>query len=238
MEEVHQVEGKVFVADYVLSNGLIFSGDSRTPISALIREIFQDEVYATAFHGMLRPVVLDLGANVGVFALWASMSPRCATVYAVEPVPSSFSLLRKNLQRSLGGSAPRPLQAAISKTAGDSILYLDRSASCDTLIAPPSVDLAQRVIGTIVVDAPTLADVYEWFSLGSCDVLKLDVEGSECDVLSSASDDDLRRACRIIVETHDYLVPGSSDFIRRRLESAGFEVRKGAMDELLMAVRK
>jgi FkbM family methyltransferase len=239
MEEVNPaIDGKVFVADYVLSNGMIFSGNTRTPISALVREIFQDEVYSAAFHGMIRPVVLDLGANVGVFAVWASMPPRCATVYAVEPVPSSFSLLHKNMLRSLGVSASRLLQAAISKSTGDSVLYLDRSASCDALVAPPSPDLAQRVIGTIVVETLTLAAVYDRFSLASCDVLKLDIEGSECDVLGAAGDDDLRRAARIIVETHDYLVPGGSDFIRGRLETAGFDVCRGAVGELLMAVRK
>ncbi len=51
------------------------------------------------------------------------------------------------------------------------------------------------------------------------------------------SDNDLRRARCIIVETHDYLVPRTSEFIRRRLGSAGFNVRRGALAELLIAVQ-
>jgi FkbM family methyltransferase len=227
----------VFVTEYVLNNGMIFSGDARTPVAALVREIFKDAVYAAVFRGTLRPVVLDLGANVGVFAVWAGMSPRCAAVYAVEPVPSSFSLLGSNVRRMLGASGAGLLQAAVAKSSGDSILYLDRSASCDTLIAPPSQNIAERVVGTIVVETLTLPEVYDRFCLKSCDILKLDIEGSECDVLGAVSDDDLRRARRIIVETHDYLVPRASEFIRRRLESAGFNVCRGALDELLMAVQ-
>ena len=226
MEEVSPAPSgdKVFVTDYVLNNGMVFSGDDRTPVSALVREIFDEEVYAAAFQDVARPVVLDLGANIGVFAAWASIPERFATVYAVEPVPSSFILLRKNVQRLLGESEQRFLQAAISKTSGDAVIYLDRSASCDTLIAPPSPNLAQRVVGTVAVETLTLANVYDKFSLASCDILKLDIEGSERDVFGAASDDDLRRAGRIIVETHDYLVPEGSAFIRKRLAAAGFDV--------------
>jgi FkbM family methyltransferase len=238
MKEASPAPGEsVFVTDYVLNNGMVFSGDTRTPISALVREIFHDAVYAAPFQDTLSPVVLDLGANVGVFAVWASIPPRCGTVYAVEPVPSSFTLLKRNVRRILGPSGAYLLPAAVAKQSGDSVLYLDRSASCDSLIAPPSSDLAARVVGTVIVEALTLPEVYDWFSLASCDVLKLDIEGSECDVLGAVSDDDLRRARRIIVETHDYLVPGSSAFIHGRLKSAGFDIRRGALDELLVAVQ-
>jgi FkbM family methyltransferase len=239
MEQASQTRSeKIFISEYVLSNGMVFSGNARTPIAALVREIFHDEVYAGAFSGIDSPVVLDLGANVGVFAVWASMPDRGATVYAVEPVPSSFSLLRTNMLRLLGASAPYPIQAAVAKSAGNPILYLDRSASCDTLIAPPSPELAQRVVGTVTVEALTLAAVYDRFSLPSCDILKIDIEGSECGVLNAASDDELRKARRVIVETHDYLVPGGSALVRARLASAGFDVCQGATGELLMGVRK
>jgi FkbM family methyltransferase len=238
MEQASQTRSeKVFISEYVLSNGMVFSGNARTPIAALVREIFHDEVYAGAFSGMYSPVVLDLGANAGVFAVWPSMPNRGATVYAVEPAPSSFSLLRTNMLRLLGASVPYPIQAAVAKSAGNSILYLGRSASCDTLIAP-SPELAQRVVGTVTVEALTLAAVYDRFSLASCDILKIDIEGSECEVLNTASDDELRRARRVLVETHDYLVPGGSALVRARLASAGFDVRQGATGELLMGVRK
>jgi FkbM family methyltransferase len=217
----------VFVTDYVLNNGMVFSGDARTPISALVREIFHDAVYATPFQDTFSPVVLDLGANVGVFTVWASMPPRGGVVYAVEPVPSTFTLLKRNVQRILGPSGVYLLQAAVAGQPGDSVVYLDRSASCDSLIAPLSSDLAARVVGTVMVEALTLPEVYDRFSLASCDVLKLDIEGSECDVLGGVSDNDLRRARRIVVETHDYLVPGSSEFIHGRLKWVAPEVRRG-----------
>ncbi len=74
-EVIPDAHGGVFLTDYTLNNGMVFSGDARTPISALVREIFHDGVYAAAFQGTIRPVVLDLGANAGVFAVWAGMPP-------------------------------------------------------------------------------------------------------------------------------------------------------------------
>ncbi len=226
----------VFVRDYVLSNGLVLSGDPRTPIAALVREIFQDEIYAPAFHDTNRPVVLDVGANAGVFAVWASLPPRRAVVHAVEPVPSSFSLLRRNVARVGSASRTRFLQAAVADRSGMATLFLDRSASCDTLIPPASQDWEERTVSTITVPTLTLLEIYDSFSLSSCDVLKLDIEGGECQVLDAASDDVLRRADRIVVETHDYLVPHGSGAVRQRLVSAGFQVRE-AREALLFARR-
>jgi FkbM family methyltransferase len=44
-----------------------------------------------------RPVILDVGANVGSFAAWALKRWPGAHVHCYEPLPENFALLKKNL---------------------------------------------------------------------------------------------------------------------------------------------
>jgi FkbM family methyltransferase len=44
-----------------------------------------------------RPVILDIGANVGSFAAWALQRWPGCHVHCYEPLPDNFALLKKNL---------------------------------------------------------------------------------------------------------------------------------------------
>jgi FkbM family methyltransferase len=43
------------------------------------------------------PVILDIGANVGAFAIWASRRWPGSHIHCYEPLPENFALLRQNL---------------------------------------------------------------------------------------------------------------------------------------------
>lgn len=61
------------------------------------------EVGAYVAHGLaLRPgaVVVDVGANIGIFSLWAyEQCAKDARIYAFEPIPATFAMLQANFQR-------------------------------------------------------------------------------------------------------------------------------------------
>lgn len=54
--------------------------------------------------GSTRPVILDIGANVGSFAAWALNRWPGAHVHCYEPLPDNFALLKKNLGQLDGKS--------------------------------------------------------------------------------------------------------------------------------------
>src|SRR5262245_26686629 len=60
-----------------------------------IIEIFMRGDYGTVADGA---VVLDLGANIGTFSVYAATSAKTVTVYAYEPVAQYFRRLRHNIQ--------------------------------------------------------------------------------------------------------------------------------------------
>lgn len=82
-----------------LPNGLSVRGINRNETEYLYKEIFEDRIYAPpgAFALPLRPVIFDIGANIGMFSLFASRTWPDARIYSFEPVPEVFGVLCENV---------------------------------------------------------------------------------------------------------------------------------------------
>jgi FkbM family methyltransferase len=157
--------------------------------------------------------VVDVGANIGVFSLWAER--RGADVTAFEPEPRTFASLVMNV----AGRRISPRQAALVGEPAPTVrLYLSELDSTRHTAVGKEIESGEPLRDYVDVPTVTLADV-----VGSgCDLLKLDCEGTEFEALLGADDDTLRRAQRIILEFHR--IAGSPEVIVKRLEAAGMEV--------------
>ena len=164
--------------------------------------------------------VVDVGANIGVFSLWAERLG--ADVTAFEPEPRTFASLVTNV----AGRRISPTQAALVDQAVPAVrLYLSEMDSTSNTLAGREIETGEPLRDFVDVPTVTLTEV-----VGSgCDLLKLDCEGAEFEALLGADDDTLRRAQRIILEFHR--IAGSPDAIVERLEAVGMEVTRFAETE-------
>jgi FkbM family methyltransferase len=48
-------------------------------------------------NAIYKPVVVDIGANVGAFAIWAADRWKSSEIYCIEPQPDIFEYLKENL---------------------------------------------------------------------------------------------------------------------------------------------
>jgi hypothetical protein len=81
----------------VLSNGLDIQCPKENSIMrALNRCFFARSYNPKNFTIDSNDIVLDIGANIGVFTLYAA-SQTSKAVYAFEPVPKSYEYLKKNV---------------------------------------------------------------------------------------------------------------------------------------------
>ncbi len=83
---------------YTLPNGMLIAHLSDYQSQMVYREVVEDDIYLR--HGItLRPgdCLFDVGANIGMFTLFANQ--RCAglKVYAFEPAPPTYAVLRANV---------------------------------------------------------------------------------------------------------------------------------------------
>jgi natural product biosynthesis luciferase-like monooxygenase protein/amino acid adenylation domain-containing protein/FkbM family methyltransferase len=83
---------------FKLPNGMVIVHLSGNRASVVYHEIFENELYLR--HGITLKdgdCVFDVGANVGMFTLFAARGRERLDVYAFEPIPPTFDVLRANL---------------------------------------------------------------------------------------------------------------------------------------------
>lgn len=137
-----------------------------------------------AFMHLVGPgsVVVDVGANFGLYALSAAIYAQPhGWVFAFEPAPNAFALLERNIADNGLGASITAKPSAVAATAGHAQFHVGRDVSFSSLHRTTRLeDGATNVDVEVVTLDQALAHVQ------SIDVLKIDVEGGEGDVLLGA----------------------------------------------------
>lgn len=161
---------------------------------AVIREIWEENVYhldRSDFAGS--GVALDIGANIGAFALQAAHFG-ARRVIAYEPEEENYGLLLANIAAHPAlGAVIEPVRSAIWSHERE-LWLLPRQG--DTKVSEEILAEAQRIT------ALTLDQVVRAHEIAECDVLKLDVEGAEYAIFSALSLEAQGRFRRIVLEFH------------------------------------
>ncbi|MEN3359919.1 MAG: hypothetical protein V7637_3901 [Mycobacteriales bacterium] len=190
--------------------GLRVEAASFWNIHYLFGEIFvRGEYHFVA--GRADPLVLDLGANAGFAVLYVKQLYPDAVVHAFEPDPDTVAMLRRNIARNrLRDVHVHPV--AVGATAGTAEFYVDSQPGELTMgLLPERLAGRVAVVRTVPVVrlADFLADVLAGLPPGRhVDLLKMDIEGSEPEVLASLDQPGaLARVDALVVEYH-HLIPG------------------------------
>jgi len=200
-----------------LNNGIVLEGASRSRIMNLYKEIWYHDSYRLRSHPLpAGATVIDIGANIGMFSVYAAVVGKAARVFCYEPFPDSFALLRRNVERNRL-QAVRSFQLAIAGTRERRTMQVGPCYGWNTLFGPAE-------LSSIAVDCLTLADVFERQAIERCDFLKLDCEGSEYESLLHAPAAVLARVDRVALEYHDHLTPHRHDELIGLFEAAGLTV--------------
>lgn len=120
--------------------------------------------------------VVDAGAHVGYYTLLAA---RCVgptgRVYAFEPEPENYAVLKKNLELN-GYRNVWPLPKALSDTTGPATLFVSGRGTGTHSLFPHS---GNEPPVRLPVEATTLDDFLRARDLTQVDLIKLDIEGGE-----------------------------------------------------------
>ena len=131
--------------------------------------------------------VIDVGANVGQFAVAATKLWRPSAVIALEPSGASFSALKQN---TAGIGTIRCVRAAVGGEDGTATLNINRDSRSNSLLAPthPNLDSFPGVERVSQEEVPmlTLESALRGTELEPPVLLKIDTQGSEMAVLQGA----------------------------------------------------
>lgn len=213
----------VYIEECRLSNGLVIHSDSRTPVHELYKEVYRKSVYNPSGFPAIKPndIVIDLGANIGIFTLYAAGIAPTVQVHAFEPASRSFALLQQNIKAN-SLSNVHCYRCSVSARVGQDTLYIASTGStADTMIS--SRIPVQGMLLAEHVDCLSLDELFAFCRIDICNFLKVDVEGSEFDIFSAASPGTLQKIERIAMEYHE-MGCGQGQQLVYLLQTAGFRV--------------
>lgn len=138
--------------------------------------------------GVKPKTVVDVGSNVGQFAVASSRLFQGAEVFPVEPDPHVAEQLRKNVGMPVAGNVR---VTAVGDSVGIATFHVNRDPQVSSLL-PLGEDRIEsfpesRVIEKITVPITTLDVLFDGVALAEPILLKIDVQGFEDRVIAGAS---------------------------------------------------
>ena len=164
-----------------------------------------------------KPKIIDCGANIGSFILWAKHKWPAAVIDAYEPNPDAYKLLQKNVD---GFSSVYTHMTAVGKADGTVPLFIP-TEGCSL----GNASLKQLVGGKQDMAKAHRVSIVHARTLPACDLLKIDTEGSETDILFFYPH--LQKCKSVVLEWHSH---HDREQIRQFMWQQGFALKEDRED--------
>lgn len=181
---------------------------------AMYDEVIVQNIYKIDEKLIKDKCVIDIGANNGIFSIFAH-SLGAKKVLAVEPVGSTYQQLEQNVKRI---------------NSNNIILYKNAMSSKDVKSVKIGIT-DYHGVNSVYTETQTFEEV-PTISLASllkeCSgnnvILKIDVEGSEYDILMDATNEEMDRVEKILIEIHADVHPKYKGYevLHNKLKSFNF----------------
>lgn len=168
------------------------------PAKDLILACWKRNVYDLTFEKIKDcPLVIDLGANTGAFSMFACSLDPSVKVIAVEPNPTNFLTLLKNIHENKMEDRIFPLCVGMYKIKTKYDITNNLTGSNIRFDA-----MCFEKKGKFAVNLITLNDLFNDYKIYGCGFLKVDIEGSEWDMFEAVDSKILSRCDYIGIEHH------------------------------------
>ena len=182
---------------------------------AVLFQVFCERVYGRKRDNT---VVLDIGANIGSFALYAAFNG-AKRIFAFEPNGEAYGCMLQNIERNALGATIRPFRLAVTGKSNE-VIRIPTAASPKNRISRQAIETENENYES--VEAISLNDIFAKEGLSCVDLLKLDCEGSDYDIIATTDVATFAKIREIVLEYHDDRVAEMVD----ALKNHGFHLVK------------
>ena len=179
-------------------------------------------IYRSTYEEYCQPergdIVVDLGANVGVFSVKvAKIVGDEGRVIAIEPEPDNFALLLKNIRANELENVI-PIQKGVWSKKDKLKLHLSKYPECHSFYGTNNPNRL------MVVEVDTLDNILRELGIKGVDFIKMDIEGSEIEALKGMGET-LRKEVKLAIAAY-HSISGKPTYktIIPQLNKSGFEV--------------
>jgi FkbM family methyltransferase len=199
---------------------LTVTADHALPLYDTIAEIVDFDAYQLAALPALgpAPLILDVGANIGVASLVLAQIPG-ATVIAFEPLPANATWLRENLARNAADN----VNVVVKAVTGQDGTALFRSVP-DESVGGQIWDGGSGETGLVTVATVSLRTALAPFEGRDVALIKIDCEGGEYEIVEQLDAELAGRIRALTFEVHDRDAARNVGTLSERLRALGYRL--------------
>ncbi len=176
-------------------------------IYQVFKEIFMADVYEIenlVVSIPKNPIVIDIGANAGLFDFLLLSKLNEATIYAYEPMPANIRLLNETINANPAiKNNILNWQMAVTGKEQDELEIFSEDTVDNQVVASIFKGFSPNNTKSIKVTCITLSQIIQQHNLHTIDVLKMDCEGSEYDIIYNTDPSIIRQIKKMVIEVHD-----------------------------------
>lgn len=188
----------------------------------IVNQINNDKLYDKYIGGKKDLVIVDIGANIGLFTLYASSAAK--QIICVEPTPDHFELLKFNTKDM---SNVKIIEAAVTDVPQSITFYLN-----DTNSTMNSFEY--KTGKSITVSGMTMDQIL--YNVDHVDFIKFDIEGGEVKALTKDQINSVSNKVKSwFIEAHETQTASIGQnrmILESRFKDCGYNVERVGVDGL------
>ena len=198
-------------------NAIFYNDWMKAFVPHQLVEIWIEGLYNAYYKG---GVVLDLGANIGMFSMYAHLKG-AERIIAVEPSKMHCEAMREMIKYNKYNNI-EVIQAAVSNRSGTDKLQHPTNLTAFTL----SLGVSDKPDENEDVKLMRLGEILEETKLTKVDFMKLDIEGEESQVITDPDFKKLSQNIKTIMYEHHAWSQMNPRLFATALRDMGYEVGK------------
>ena len=161
--------------------------------------------------------VIDIGAHIGIFAVYAAYLNSKLKIFAYEPDERNYKLAKENIKKNRLQNV-QIKNYAISDIDGEITFYVNEDSHNHSIFSGTKGQVEDQTITSRPLSKIAKAPKYS--------LLKLDAEGAEYPIILNSDDEVLKKFEMIYIEYHDHQQGFTYKKLVQKLKNAGFKTQQ------------
>ena len=226
----------IFTYYFVKSNKLK-TGKEFFNFAYIFHDIFIDKEYKTDIN-LDNKIIFDIGANMGIFSLWINNRYSNTLIYAFEPIKELYEIAEYNFKKMQKNNNKIIINniGLSNKNTNETIIYypyanglsttkdsVETKIKYHTFFQRLFLPYALRDKESIIIKLEKVSDFIKKNNIKKIDFCKIDVEGSELDVIEGF-ENFINIVDTFIIEIENF-IPDNLNKIKKILINFNIEIK-------------
>jgi len=192
---------------------------------SVFREVFLDNDYMILDEiiGEASNGIIDIGAHIGLFSIYARGVNDNVKIFAYEPASANFETMKWHFKENHIENVFAK-NVAVAAKDGETILFMSEDSHNHSILRFFKKIMKEVRVPTVSMEKIIERDMARQ-GVNFCDLVKMDCEGAEFEILASMSPEVFKKIGTFYIEYHEYLEDKNKNDLVKILQKNGYKTR-------------